>query len=693
MKEYLADQIRNIALVGHGGSGKTSLAESLLFSAKAVSRLGKVDDGSTASDYTEEEIRRRISISGVFLHCEYKSYKINILDLPGYSDFAGEVVSGMRVVDTALLVVDGFGGPESGSEYAFDLAEKYHSPLAVVINKIEKEHVKYDDVLAKVQDLLSPRALPVQIPIGEALTFKGFIDVLKMKGYEFAADGSINEIPIPGDMEAKCKVAKDKLTEAAAEADDALLEKFFEAGELSPDEIKMGLKKAISKRLLFPVFVTSATTNKGALPLLDFAIQFFSSPADTTEFSAMKGDKVVSLKTGDSQPVCAFVFKTIAERHVGELNLFRIYSGVIHVGDEVFNSTRNSSEKIGQIFALRGKERVDMSSVHAGDIGALVKLKDTHTGDTLCDRKEAVQIPPAEFPAPTIDFAIHTTSKGDEEKMATGLATLRTEDPTFVVEVNPELKQTILHGQGELHLDVIIKKLKNAYGIDVELEQPKIPYRETISKKTEIQHRYKKQSGGRGQYGDVSIRIEPLPRGKGFEFVDAITGGAIPAKFVPSVEKGVIESMIEGALSGNQVVDLRVTLFYGSYHTVDSSDMAFKIAGSIAFKNGFLECGPVLLEPIYDLEITVPDANTGDVMGDMSSRRGKIMGMEPAGKYQRVKAQAPLAELFKYSTSLRSMTGGRGRHSQKFSHYDPVPKEYAEKVMAAYQATRKGGEE
>lgn len=693
MKEYLADQIRNIALVGHGGSGKTSLAESLLFSAKAISRLGKVDDGSTASDYTEEEIRRRISISGVFLHCEYKGHKINILDLPGYSDFAGEVVSGMRVVDTALLVVDGFGGPESGSEYAFELAEKYHSPLAVVINKIEKEHVKYDDVLAKVQDLLSPRALPVQIPIGEALTFKGFVDVLKMKGYEFAADGTVNEIPIPGDMEAKCKAAKDKLTEAAAEADDALLEKFFEAGELSAEDFKTGMKKAIGKRLLFPVFITSSTTNKGALPLLDFAIQFFSSPADIAEFSVMKGNKVVSLKTGDSQPVCAFVFKTIAERHVGELNLFRVYSGVIHVGSEVFNSTRNSSEKIGQIFALRGKERVDMTTVHAGDIGALVKLKDTHTGDTLCDRKEAVQVPPVEFPAPTIDFAIHTTSKGDEEKMAAGLATLRTEDPTFVVEVNAELKQTILHGQGELHLDVIIKKLKNAYGIDVELEQPKIPYRETISKKTEIQHRYKKQSGGRGQYGDVSIRIEPLPRGKGFEFVDAITGGAIPAKFVPSVEKGVIESMVEGALSGNQVVDLRVTLYYGSYHTVDSSDMAFKIAGSIAFKNGFLECNPVLLEPIYDLEIVAPDGNTGDVMGDMSSRRGKIMGMEPAGKYQRIKAQAPLAELFKYSTSLRSMTGGRGRHSQKFSHYDPVPREYAEKVMAAYQATRKGGEE
>jgi len=689
LKEYQADQIRNIALVGHGGSGKTSLAESLLFSTKAVSRLGKVDEGSTASDYSEEEIRRRISISGAFLHCEYKSYKINIIDLPGYSDFAGEVVSGLRVVDTALLAVDGFGGPESGSEYAFELAEKYHCPLAIVINKIEKEHVKFDDVLAKVQELLSARALPVQLPIGEALTFKGFVDLLKMKGYEYAADGTANEVPVPADMEARCKAAKDKLTETAAEADDALLEKFFEAGELSPDEIKTGLKKAISKRLLFPVFVTSATTNRGAIPLLEFAIQFFPAPTEVEDISVMKGDKVTKIKTGDDQPLCALVFKTIAERHVGELNLFRLYSGVMKVGDEALNSTRDNAEKIGQIFALRGKERVDMAVVHSGDIGALVKLKDTHTGDTLCDKREPVQVPPLEFPDPTIDFAVHATSKGDEEKMATGLAALRNEDPTFVVEVNPELKQTILHGQGELHLDVIVKKLKNTYGIDVELEQPKIPYRETITKKTETSYRHKKQTGGRGQFGDVSIRIEPLPRGKGFEFVDAITGGVIPAKFIPSVEKGVVERMTEGPLSGNQVVDVRVTLFYGSFHTVDSSDMAFKIAGSMAFRNGFLECAPVLLEPIYDLDILAPDSNTGDVMGDMSSRRGKIMGMEPAGKYQRVKAQAPLAELFKYSTSLRSMTGGRGRHGQKFSHYEPVPKEYAEKVIAAYQASRK----
>lgn len=688
MKEYQAEQIRNIALVGHGGCGKTSLSESILFATKAIARFGKVDDGTTASDHTEEEIRRKISISGSFVHCEYKNHKINILDLPGFSDFAGEVVSGMRVADTALLVVDGFGGPESGSEYAFELAEKYHNPLAIVINKIEKEHVKFNEVLAKIQERLSSRALPVQIPIGEALTFKGFVDLLKMKGYEYAADGSINEIPIPGNMEAECKAAKDKLTEAAAEADDSLLEKFFEAGELTPDDMRTGLKKAIARRILFPVLVASATANKGVLPLLDFVVQFFPAPSDISEINVMKGDKLSTIKTGSDHSLCVFVFKTIAERHVGELNLFRIYSGSIKVGDEVFNANKNAAEKIGQIFSLIGKDRTDMPVAHAGDIGALVKLKDTHTGDTLCDRKEIMTVSPIEFPYPTIDFAIRATSKGEEDKMASGLAALRNEDPTFIVEVNPELKQTILYGQGELHLDVITKKLKSNYGISVELEQPAIPYRETITKKTEIQHRYKKQSGGRGQYGDVSIKIEPQPRGKGFEFVDAITGGVIPAKFIPSVEKGVHEALQQGALSGSPVVDVKVTLFYGSYHTVDSSDMAFKIAGSIAFKNGFMECGPVLLEPIYNLEILVPDAQTGDIMGDMSSRRGRIMGMEPAGKYQRVKGQAPLAELFKYSTALRSMTGGRGRHTQKFSHYDPVPKEITDKIVAAYQASR-----
>lgn len=688
MKEYLAEQIRNIGIVGHGSSGKTTLAESLLFMAKAIQRQGKVDDGSSVSDYSEEEMRRKISISATLMHVEYKGSKLNLVDMPGFADFCGEVVSGLRVVDTALLVVDALSGPESGSEYAFDMAEKYKCPLAIVVNKIEKEHVIFAATVNKIQEILSPRALPVQLPIGEALNSKGFVDVLKLKGYEYGADGNVKEVPIPGDMEAACKAAREKVMEAAAEADDALLEKFFEAGELSADELDTGLRKAIAKRVLFPVLITSAASNRGTTALLDFALSYFPAPNFVNEINILRDGKVAAMKVGEDQPLAVFIFKTVAERHVGELSLFRIYSGHLKPGDEVFNANHNNAEKIGQIFALNGKERKDMPGVHAGDLGAFVKLRDTRTGDTLCAKANALQLPPIEFPEPTIEFAAVAASKGEEDKISAGLTALTHEDPTFQYEINPELHQTILKGQGELHLDVITKKLKAAYKIEVDLVQPKIPYRETITRKGEKQYRYKKQSGGRGQYGDVSLKFEPLQRGGGFEFVDAITGGVIPAKFIPSVEKGIIEAMEQGIVSGNKVVDVKVTLFYGSYHDVDSSDMAFKIAGSICFKTGTTECNPILLEPIYDVEILVPEQYTGDIMGDMSSRRGKIMGMEPAGKYQRVKGQAPLAELYKYSTSLRSMTGGRGRHIQRFNHYDPVPREIADKIIAEYEKTR-----
>ncbi len=692
MKEFQADQIRNLGLVGHGASGKTSLAEAILFTTKATNRLGKIEDGSTVSDYTEEETKRQISISATLLHGEHQNCKINIVDMPGFADFIGEVVAGLRAVDTALLVVDAFAGPEGGSEIAFEYAEKYSTPLGIVINKIDKEHVNFDGCLGKIQDILNPRALPVQLPIGEALEFKGIVDLLQMKAYELSEDGSSKETAIPADMEGRCNEAREKLVEAAAEADDKLLEKFFEAGELTAEELEKGLKKAIASRVLFPVFVTAATTNRGVKQLLDFAVKYLPAPTYQSEINVLKEGKVETWKTGDGQPLVAFIFKTIAEKHVGELTLFRIYSGSLKPGIEVYNSSRNHSEKIGQIFTLNGKERNEMQAVHSGDLGAFVKLKDTHTGDTICDSGNKVQIPPIEFPPASIEFGVHVESKGDEDKMGTGLTSLAHEDPTFSYNVDPELKQTIVHGQGELHLDVIMKKLKANLGIDVQLVEPRIPYRETITKKGETQYRYKKQSGGRGQFGDVSIRVEPLKRGGNFEFEDAITGGVIPAKFIPSVEKGIVEAMEQGVISGNKVVDVKVTLFFGSYHTVDSSDMAFKIAGSMAFKKVARESGPILLEPVYDLEIIVPDDHTGDVMGDMSSRRGKILGMEPLGNgKQLVKAQAPLSELFKYSTSLRSMTGGRGRHTQKFSHYDPVPKEITDKIVAAYEAERAEG--
>jgi elongation factor G len=688
LKEYTAEQIRNIALVGHGSSGKTCLAESLLFSTKAVNRLGKIEDGSTASDCTEEEIKRTFSISGTLLACEFKGHKLNILDLPGFADFAGEVVSGLRVVESALIVVDAVSGPEAGTESSFDLAEKYRTATGFVINKLDKENADFNAALNKLQDAFSARVLAVHMPIGEAATFKGFVDLVKMKAFEYKDDGTVGDTDIPSDMQSACDEAKGKLVEAAAEADDALLEKYFDAGELTPDEIKSGLKKAIGQRVVFPVFVSSATRNWGALPLLEYVTQFFPNPAEIGEINVLKGEELTTFETGEDKPLCGFVYKTVIEKHVGELSLVRLYGGSLKPGMDVHNTQRDSSEKIGQIFTLRGKERNEIPALHAGDLGALVKLKDTHTGDTLCERGKAVAVPPTDYPSPNIEFAVRPVGKGDEEKMSQGLSALRREDPTFQFEVSAELKQTILRGQGEQHLDVIASKLKSIYGIEVELYQPKIPYRETVTKKVETQYRYKKQTGGRGQFGDVHIRIEPLPRGEGFEFVDEITGGVIPSKFIPSVEKGVVEAMHDGSLSGSKVVDVKVSLFFGSYHTVDSSDNAFKTAGLMAFRQGFLQADPVLLEPIYNLEVTVPEEFTGDVMGDLSSRRGKVMGMEPQGKHQLVKGQAPLAELYKYSTALRSMTGGRARHRQEFSHYDPVPREVTEKIVEAYKAQK-----
>ncbi|MFH2056610.1 MAG: elongation factor G, partial [bacterium] len=526
------------------------------------------------------------------------------------------------------------------------------------------------------------------LPIGEAATFKGFVDLVRMKAFEYSDDGSVADTAIPADLQAECEEARGKLIEAAAEADDALLEKYFDAGELTPDEVRDGLGKAIANRVLFPVFVTGATKCSGAAPLMDFAAHYFPSAALVGKMNVLKGEELTEIEVGADKPALAFVFKTLIEKHVGELTMARVYSGTLKPGMEISNPGRGATEKLGQMFALRGKERIDVECLPTGDLGALVKLKETQTGDTLCDKSLGVIVPPIEYPSPSIEFAVKAVGKGDEEKMSGGLNGLRREDPTFQYEVNGELKQTILRGQGEQHLDVVASKLRHNYGIEVELFEPRIPYRETITKKTETQYRYKKQTGGRGQYGDVHLRLEPLPRGSGFEFADEITGGVIPQKFIPAVEKGVVEAMHEGALSGNQVVDIKVALFFGSYHTVDSSEQAFKTAGLMAFRQAFQQCDPVLLEPIYDLEVQVPEDYTGDIMGDLSSRRGKVMGMEPKGKFTLIKGQAPLAELFKYSTSLRSMTGGRARHVQRFSHYDPVPREVTEKIVEAHKAAR-----
>ncbi len=691
MKEYSSDRIRNIGLVGHGGSGKTSVAEALLYDSGAIGRLGSVDNGTTVSDYLSDEIDRRISITSSMLYMEWKNSKINIIDIPGFSDFIGEVVGGLKVVDTAVIVCNAVGGLEGGTEIAYKYAEQNKCSKLFFINKMDKEHADSDEVVNNLVDLYGNEVVPMQLPIGKALEFKGIVDLLKMKAYIYT-DGKPSEAEIPENMVDVASSAREKLMEAAAESDDELLEKYFESGELNNEEIIAGLRTGIAAGKISPVLLGSSTKNIGIDLLSDFIVSSCPSPLDMGPVLAFEGDsdKLVELDISESGPTVVYVFKTISVHHVGELSLFKVYNGKVTPGIELQNVSNQTTERLNQIFLLRGKERKEVNAVLAGDLGATVKLKNTHTGNTLCKKGTGYRIEPPKFPKPLHRMAIVAKNKGEEDKVAAGLAKLHEEDPTFFMKVDSDIKQTIVYGQGEMHLDIQTSRLKERFGVEVELVKPKIPYRETIKGRAEGQGKYKRQSGGRGQYGDCWLKLEPLPRGGGLEFINAIVGGAIPSKFIPAVEKGVLEAMESGELAGYRVVDVKVTCYDGSFHEVDSSDMAFKIAGSMAFKSNFLKANPVLLEPIYNVVITVPDDFTGDVMGDISSRRGKIQGMEPAGKYQIIKAMVPLAELYKYATALRSMTQGRGTYEMEFSHYEEVPYEVQEKIAAEAKAEKEG---
>jgi len=683
VKEYKINQTRNVGLVSHGGAGKTSLSEALLFSAGVTNRLGKADDGNTVSDYTDDEIERKISIGASLLNLEWKNHKVNLLDLPGYADFIGEVYGGLRVTEGALVLVSAISGVEVGTEQVWEICQGYGVSRLIFINKLEKEHASFYNSLNQAKERFGISVTPLQIPIGEGLQFKGVVDLLKMKALYFEKEGKIKEDKIPDDLKAKAKEYREKLVEAVAETDDALLEKFFDKGGLTDDEIRDGLRKGVVRLKIFPVLCGSALENRGTNLVLDYLVDLMPAPSDFTEIKAedpaSRNDKVI--KVSPEGPACAFIFKTVSEPHVGELTFFKVISGKIKSGDDLYNSATRTTERIGQIYYMNGRERKEIGIVSAGDLGAFVKLKNTHTGETLCDQKNQIALAPIDFPHPVINMAIRPKSKGDEEKIATGFSKLHEEDPTFIMEVDSDIRQTIIYGQGELHLEVVVNRLHRRFGVEAEIEKPRIPYRETITKKAEAQGKYKRQSGGRGQYGDAWLRLEPKSSGEGFEFENKIVGGVIPSKYIPSVEKGVVEAMNEGVLAGYKVVDIKVTLYYGSFHDVDSSDLAFKIAGSMGFKNASSQAKPVLLEPIYNIEVKVPEEFMGDVMGDLSARRGKILGMDPDGNFQKIKAQVPLAELYKYSTSLRSMTQGRGIHSREFSHYEEVPRELAEKVI------------
>ncbi|MGD9488464.1 MAG: elongation factor G [Calditrichaceae bacterium] len=681
MKAFQTEQIRNIAFGAHGGAGKTTLVEAMLFDLKETTRIGTIDQGSTVSDYNEDEIKRQISLNTSLMHGFWKDRKINIIDTPGYSDFFGEVVGAMKAADTVFVVVSASSGVEVGTEMIWNESEKNKLPRFIILNKLDRENINFDKVFNGLVESLGHKVVLAQFPVETGPNFDSIIDLFRMKVLKYAKDGSgdYTEEDIPADLNEKANELHLKLVEAVAESDDTLMEKYFEAGTLSEEEFIVGFKKAVAKDEVYPVFCVSATENVGIKRLLDVIVNFCPAPNEHGE-KATKDEKTIKISSAD--PLSAFIFKTISEMHVGELSYFKVMSGTLKTGADVMNTTRDHTERIGQIFILNGKNKKNIEELHAGDIGALVKLKKTHTSDTLAVKERPVVFPAIEFPEPIIRGAIKPKAKGDEDKIGQGLHILHEEDPTFVYHQDPELHQTIISGQGELHLAIILQRLKQRFGVEVEEEEPRIPYRETIKGKAEAQGKYKKQSGGRGQYGDCHLKIEPMARGEKFEFVNGIVGGVIPGKYIPAVEKGVVEIMEKGVLAGYPVVDVRVTCFDGSYHNVDSSEMAFKIAASMGFKKAFHDAKPVLLEPIYLLEVRVPDDYMGDVMGDISSRRGKIMGMDSDGKFQVIKAMVPLAELYKYSTTLRSITQGRGIHKRTFSHYEDVPPDNAAKIIS-----------
>jgi len=680
VKEFQTGQIRNVGLGGHGSTGKTSLAEALLFNLKQISRMGTVENGTTLSDYNEDEIERQFSLNTALMHGIWKDHKLNIIDTPGYSDFFGEVVGSMRVVDTVFLVISAASGVEVGTEQVWREAVKNEVPRFFIINKLDRENIEFDDVFQNIVNSFGQQVVLTQFPVETGPNFDSIIDLFRMKLLKFKRDGSgdYTEEDIPAEFKDKADEYHLKLIEAVAESDDTLMERYFEAGELTEDEFRSGFKKAVAGDVVFPVFCVSATTNVGVKRLLDVMVNFCPAPDERGE---VKGEDGQTRKVSSDEPLSMLIFKTLSEMHMGELSYFKIMSGVLKAGDEVVNTANGQTERIGQIFILNGKNKESVEKLNAGDVGAVVKLKSTHTSDTLAAKGKEITYPRIAFPKAIIRTAIKPKAKGDEEKISHGLQVLHEEDPTFEYYQDSELHQTIISGLGEMHLQIILQRLKKKFGVEVEEEEPRIPYRETIRKKATAQGKYKKQSGGRGQYGDCHLRLEPMPRGEKFEFLDEIVGGVIPGKFIPAVEKGVIEIMSKGVIAGYPVVDVRVAVYDGSYHTVDSSEMAFKVAATMAFKKAFMDAKPVLLEPIYNIEIRVPEEYMGDVMGDISSRRGKIIGMDSDGPFQVINAQVPLAELYRYSTTLRSMTSGRGIHKRSFSHYEEVPSDIAQKII------------
>ena len=676
MKDYPAERIRNLALIGHGGTGKTSLAEAMLFTTDTVTHLGRVEDGTTTSDWDAEEIKRKGSVNLSLLPFERAGHKLNIVDTPGYADFVGEVKCGLRAADAALIVVCAAAGVQVGTEYAWLYAEEINLPRAFFINRIDRENADFFSVVDQIQVFWGQKCVPLEIPIGTQSEFQGVVDLVEMKAY---GDEKDEPMEVPEELTEEAASWRQKLVEAAAETNDALITKYLGGEELSPEEVADGLRRGIAGGTLVPVLVGSATRVTGVRRLLDSLVNLFPSPADT----AMETEEETTLMAEPSGPLAALVFKTTADPYVGRLTYFRVLSGTLESDSHVWNANKRAQERIGPLYQVLGKGQEQAAQVTAGDIGAVAKLATTTTGDTLGEKEQTLTLAPISFPQPALSSAVHPKTKADLDKMGSALPRIVEEDPSLQLGRSPDTSETILSGLGDSHLEVALEKIRRKFGVDLELTLPKVPYKETVTASSQSEYTHKKQSGGHGQYAKVTIMVEPLPRGSGFEFVNQIKGGAVPRNYIPSVEKGVVEAMQEGVIAHHPLTDVRVTLVDGKEHPVDSSDMAFKIAGSMALKKGAQDAQPALLEPLVTMKITVPEANTGDVISDLNGKRSRVLGMTPEGSLTTIEAQAPLAEVQRYAADLRSITQGRGRYTLAPGRYEEVPQHVTKRMMEA----------
>ncbi|PYV19657.1 MAG: elongation factor G [Acidobacteria bacterium] len=694
MRVYESDNIRNVGIIGHGASGKTSLTSAMLFVSGAVNRLGRVEDGNTVTDWEDEEIERKISISSALAYAEWNKHKINLLDTPGYRPFLNDTRLALRVADAAVVLVDAVAGVEVQTEKVWEFADEFDLPRIIVVNKLDRDNASFQRALDSIAEVFGRAPIPIQLPLGAERDFSGMLNLISNKGYRFERDGSgkFKEVESPEALRAQASQYREKLIERVAESSDELMEKYFAAGTLEGDDLIGGFRKAFAERSLMPILAASASLNIGMPQVLDAIVDFFPAPTRRkVQGIHPKTKEPVERAVSSQEPLAAYVFKTVADPFTGRISMLRIYSGVMKSDTQYYNQSKEKPEKFGPLQALQGKAMTPIGEAQAGDLIAVTKLKETTTGDTICDPAHPILFPAVEMPEPSITFAIEPKSRGDEDKISTALARITEEDPAIKYHRDPQTKQLLLSGSGQLHVEVTVAKLRKRYGVEVILKTPKVPYRETIRGRADVQGRHKKQTGGHGQFGDCRIKLEPLPRGANFEFVDEIFGGAIPRNYIPAVEKGIQDAATRGFLAGYPVVDFRVTLYDGSYHPVDSSELAFKVAGSLAFKKGMEEAHPVLLEPIMNVEIYAPQEYAGDLMGDLTSRRGRLQGMDVKRGTQVIKAQVPMAEMVTYAPVLTSMTGGRGSYHMEFSHYDEVPAHVAQKIIE--EARKERGEE